>query len=155
MASGFERRFKGKVNFDNGPWLKGVKLTASGADLNVNTGWGTVGSAVSGTTMPNSGITQILSTALAVYQLAAPSPGVSKVIDIAAASSGWMVQVPTGVVILNGSTTAGGSTKANTITSTATLIASLVELYGLSTIAYAFAGVVPSTVGHLLFSTTT
>lgn len=159
MATGFVTRFKGKIAVPaGGIWVGGTQVNASGADFNVNTGWGTVTSPVAGA-ITNSGVTSITSTALAagIYNLANPVAGVQKVLDFSTASTAWMIKVSTGVVTIQGTQGAGlgGSSLTNTIKSTSTLVATQVELVGLSSVAYLFMGVYPSTLSHLLFSTTT
>jgi hypothetical protein len=156
--SGFVQRFKGKVAFPaGGIYIGGVQIAGSGNDLNTNVGWGTVNTiGANGATIPNGGVSVITSTAAAIYNLANPSPGRVVLLDITDQSSSVMVKVSTGVVTIQGtSTTNGGSTLTNTIKSTATLIGTQIELVGLSSVAYLFNGMYPSTLGHLLFSTTT
>jgi hypothetical protein len=158
MATGFNQRWKGKVAVPaSGIWIAGVQVTPSAADLNVNTGWGTASTiSANGSTIPNTGVTFINSTALGIYNLANPVQGLSKVIQIQPGSTGVMIKVSTGVVtIQGGSTTLGASTLTNVISSTVSLVATLMELYGASSVAWVFAGVYPSTLSHLKFSTST
>lgn len=161
MATGFVQRYKGKIDFAaGGLWIAGVQIGAAGADLNVNTGWGTVDVIAANGTIPNSGLNLITSTALAsgIYNLAAPVPGHTVVISASTASTAWMIKTSTGVVTIQGTQGAGslgGSSLTNTIKSTSSLVATQIEMIGLSTSAWLFNGVYPSTLAHLLFSTTT
>jgi hypothetical protein len=159
--SGFVQRFKGKVAFPvGGIWIGDFQVTGTAADLNVNLGWGTVTQiGANGSTIPNSGVSQVTSTAVAVYNLANPVAGVSKVIDITAASTAVLIKASTaaGVTIQGGSSLNGGSTLSFVIKSTGAtaLVATQIELVGLSSLQYLFMGVYPSTLGHLTFSTST
>lgn len=166
--SGFETRKKGRTALAQcwvplgGLYVGGTAVSASlsANDLSVNAGWATVSTFAAGgggSTLPNSGISILNSTAISVYNLADPVAGVAKVITIQAGSSAVMIKTSTvrGVTIQGGSTTSGASTKTNVMSSTATLATTLIELYGVSSVAYQFAGVYPSTLSHLLFSTTT
>jgi hypothetical protein len=157
MTTGFIDRYKGKIATPiGGMYVGGVQVNASGPDSNTAVGWGTVSTYSSTQTLPNGGVVQILSTAIAVYNLSSPSPGRVVVIAAMPGSTAWMVKVSTGaVVILGGSTvTHSASTLANTIKSTSNLVATQVELIGLSTSVYLYNGVSPSSQA-ILFSTTT
>ena len=160
MTTGFVQRYKGKVDFPaGGIYIGGVQVGASGVDLNSITGWGTVDVIAANGTIPNGGLNTFTSTALAagIYNLAAPVPGHTVVISASTASTAWMIKTSTGVVTIQGTQGAGlgGSSLTNTIKSTTSLVATQIELIGLSTSAWLFNGVYPSTLSHLLFSTTT
>ena len=158
--SGFVQRFKGKVAFPaGGIYIGGVQIAGSGADLNTLVGFGTVNTANNAApiaTIPNGGISEITSTAINVYPLANPSPGRRVIIAITTGSSAVMIKCSTGAVtIMNCPSVNGGSSITNTIKSTQSLVGTEIELYGLSTSQYLFNGVTPSTLSHLLFTTTT
>ena len=166
MATGFVQRFKGKINVASGGlWIGGVQVGAAGADLNAVTGWGTVSTVASSTVTPtlaNGGVTVITSTALAngIYTLANPVAGRQMLLVATTGSTAWMVKASTGVVTIQNCPVAdGGSSLTNTIKSTqATFVGAVgvtVRLVGLSSIAYSFEYMTPSTLGALLFSTTT
>lgn len=158
MATGFVNRWKGKQAFDRGAlWAAGSQFNGSGADLDVNTGWATVSTYSSTQPLPNGGVSQILSTAIAVYTLGAPVKGRTVIIAASTGSTAWMVKGSTaaGVTFQSTPSVNGGSTLSYVIKSTSSLVATQVELIGLSTSAYLFAGVAPSTLSHLLFSTAT
>lgn len=158
MASGFANRWKGKQEFDRGAlWCAGTQFAGSGADLDVNTGWATVSTYSSTQALPNGGISLITSTAIAVYTLSSPVKGRTILISASSGSTAWMVKGSTvsGVTILGSPAVNGGSSLTFVIKSTSSLVATQVELVGLSTTSYLFMGVAPSTLSHLLFSTAT
>lgn len=162
--SGFETRKKGRTALAEawipagGLYIAGVQVSASltAADLSGLAGWATVSTAAVGSTIANSGVTEILSTAAAVYNIAAPFAGAEKVISILNGSSAVMIKTSsTGYVILGGSTTNGGSTTTTTMKSTVSLVATAITLFGLSTTQWTVTSIYPTTLGHVAFSTTT
>jgi len=163
-GSGFNQRWLGKIAASQiwlGPKGQTAKITASASDLNTLAGWSTGQQNLNGTTLgggPGStissvGITQLLTTALGMFLLADPVPGATKVISVTSGSTGWGISLKTtSAVILGGSTTNGANSLTNTIKSTVSLVVTEFELIGISTAAYLFCGMYPSTLGHLAFS---
>lgn len=167
-SSGFETRKKGRTALAQawiplgGLYLGGVAVSAAltAADISSLAGWASPSSMTSsasvGSTISNSGITTVFSTAAAVWTLAAPIAGVEKIIDILFGTTAVMIKTAsTAYVILGGATTNGGSTIATTIKSTVSFVATAISLIGLSTIAWAVSSIHPTTLGHVAFSTTT
>lgn len=155
MATGFVQRWKGKIALPvGGLWIGGVQLSGSGADFNTNTGWGVASTYSSTQTLPNGGVSQITSTVIAVYTIGPPVVGRTAVVTASTGSTAWMVKTAPAVVLGSPSVN-GGTTLTNTIKSTSSLVATSVELIGLSTNAWLFMGAAPSTLSHLLFSTAT
>ena len=175
MATGFVQRYKGKVALAAGGLsIAGTQVNASGADLNVNTGWATAPLSTSSTAAPTqlstartSGVEQLWPTALtggSIYRLPPPTVGAVKLLNYSTINGStilWVTTSTAGAVVLQGvgstgSTASfagsGGSTISNTIKSTQSC---QIELVGVSTSAWLFTGVVPSTSGHLTFSTST
>ncbi len=174
--SGFVKRFKGKVAFPvGGIWVGGVSIADSAADLNTSVGWGTVqtstGSsvAVQLSTSRVGGLDVIAPTAStagggAIYRLPPPVPGVVKLIDYSTINGStilFLTVSTAGAVTIagvgsTGSTASfagtGGSTLSNTIKSTQSC---QIEMIGQTTAIWLFNGIVPSTTGHLTFSTST
>ena len=170
--SGFVQRFKGKVDFPSGGiWIGGASVGAAASDLNVNTGWGTVFTSTSSTApvaATRSGGLDILAptplTGGSIYRLPTPAAGVTKIIEISTINGSTIVFLTAstaGTILFtgvgsSGSTAlfggAGGSTLSNTVKSTQ---GCQIELIGVSTVAWLFNGVTPSTVGALTFSTST
>lgn len=175
--SGFVQRFKGKVAFPaGGIFIGDVQMTPSGTDLNVNAGWGTVQTstgtsptAIQLSTGRAAGldiIAPVASTAAGgtVYRMPPPFAGAVKVLQYSTlnGSSICFITLSTaGTVTVTGiGTTAstasfagsGGSSLSNTIKSTQ---GCQIELIGVSSVAWLFTGVIPSTSGPLTFSTST
>ena len=178
--SGFTDRYKGRVAVAEswtpvgGTYIGGVQVNTSGADANTSVGWGTVPLSTSSTAGPvqlaagRAGgvdlIWPVANSGGSIYRLPTPFAGANKVINYSTinGSTVFFLTVSTAgaVTILGigstGSTASfagtGGSTLSNTIKSTCSCTISMV---GLSTIAWLFESVVPSTTGHLTFSTST
>lgn len=172
--SGFVKRFKGKVAFPvGGIWVGGVSIADSAADLNTSLGWGTVAvstistAAVQLSAARAGGLDVIApgaNTGGAIYRLPPPVPGVVKLIDYSTINGStilFLTVSTAGAVTIagvgsTGSTASfagtGGSTLSNTIKSTQSC---QIEMIGQSTAIWLFNGVVPSTTGHLTFSTST
>lgn len=175
MSNGFVQRFKGKVNLaPGGLWVAGTQCNATGADLNVNSGWGTVNTSTSSTAAPVQlttarvgGIDILAPVALtggSIYRLPPPIPGATKLISYSTINGSTIIFVTAstaGAVVFSGvgstgSTASfagtGGTTLSNTFKSTQ---GCQVELMGISTAAWLVTGVLPTTVGHLTWSTST
>lgn len=174
MATGFVQRYKGKIALASGGMsIAGTQVNASGADFNVNTGWGTVPVTTTSTTalQLSSGRTagaEVLAPTAnvggAIFRLPVPYAGAIKLIYYSTlnGSTIFLLTASTAGAVTfagvgsTGSTASfagtGGSTLSNTLKSTQSC---QIELMGISTTQWLFTGVVPSTTGHLTFSTST
>jgi hypothetical protein len=159
MATGFVQRYKGKITCAEF-WLAGTQINASGTDLNVNLGWGTVGGpSTAGSTAgsSNPGVTLGSSRTAGidifappssglVIALAPPVAGVNKVIKYSTANSSTGLKIKTGnvgITITGGESTAyAASTFTNVILSTSSMT---IEFFGLSTTEWLFGGLYPTT----------
>jgi len=176
MATGFVQRWKGKVNAAQ-LWLGGVQINAAGADLNVNIGWGTVQTTTSSTgstanmvslsTSRVGGLDIFAPTANtggSLLKLPAPVAGVGKLVQLSTINGStimFLLASTAGAVTFQGvgstgSTASffgtGGSTLSFAMKTTQSC---QIELMGQSSVAWMMTGLVPSTVGHLTFSTST
>lgn len=170
MATGFVQRFKGKIDVAlGGLWIAGVQVITTGADQNVDYGWGTVGGpSTAGSTAGSSspGVTLASSRAAGidifnppssglVVALAPPLPGITKIIKYSTLNSSTGLKIKTGsitTIFTGGESTAYAiSTFCNVLLST---ISMTIELMGLSTVEYLIAGLYPTT-GALTYSSST
>lgn len=175
MATGFVQRFKGKIALAQGGMsIGGSQVSVAATDLNANNGAGTVFTSTGAASTATAYIPTTISTGFGLkrlqpgstqplFRLPAPSQGggfVTIAYSTVNGSTGLILTLSTdGSVTLQGvgstgSTASfagsGGSTLTNTIKSTQS---HLIELQSLSTVAWQFLGVTPSTVGPLTFST--
>lgn len=175
MATGFVDRFKGKIATPvGGLFIGGTQVTTTGADANTSAGTGTVftstGSASTATAYnPTTisagfGLKQLFpGSTQPIFRLPKPTQGggfVTINYSTINGSTGLILTLSTdGSVVLQGvgstgSTASfagtGGSTLTNTIKSTQS---HQIELQSVSTTAWLFCSVVPSSVGALTFST--
>jgi hypothetical protein len=179
MATGFVDRYKGKTAQPiGGMFIGGVQVNTTGPDCNTSVGWGTAPLSTSSTTNSPNAI-QLSTTRTggvdllwpganggggSIYRMPPPFAGANKVISYSTINGStvlFLTLSTAGSVTLQGvgstgSTASfagtGGSTLTNTIKST---VSCLITLVGISTAAWLFESVVPSTTGHLTFSTTT
>lgn len=177
MVTGFVDRLKGKITMPvGGQYIAGVQVNTTGADANTAAGAGTVytSTGLGQTNIPFStvvissgfGLKQLFPTSSQpIFRLPKPvSPGGWVTINFSTinGSTGIIFTVSTdGSVVFSGvgstgSTASfagsGGSTLSNCIKSTQS---HQFELQAVSTTTWLFAGVLPSTVGALTFSTST
>ena len=153
--NGFVGRYKGRMDVDQA-WIGGVQQGR----------WGTVfastatGSSLNLPIKPTIGVINMnASTVLAIYTLGPPTKGDVCVVNVSTmGSSGAFIKAsttPTAFgnffrgVLSNGT---GGSTNSCVVKTT---VASQLEFIGISTSEWLFMGVLPSTVGHLTWSTST
>lgn len=175
MANGFVQRFKGKINLAaGGLWVAGSQCNASGADLNVNLGWGTVQTTTSSTAAPVQLTTSRVGgidvfapvplTGGSIMRLPPPIGGVSKVVQFSTINGStimFLTASTAGAVVFGGvgstgSTAGFGGTGGTTLSNTVkTTQSGQIELMGLSTAAWLVVGVLPSTVGAFTWSTST
>lgn len=173
--SGFVQRYKGRIAVPvGGLSVGGTQINASGPDMNVLTGWGTAPTSTSSTAGPvqlsttrTNGVdilAPVANTGGSIYRLPPPFVGATKLIVYSTINGSTILFVSAstaGAVTYSGigstgSTASfagsGGSTLSNTFKSTQSC---QVELIGISTAAWLVTGVIPSTSGHLVWSTST
>ncbi len=167
--SGFVQRFKGRVAFPaGGIWIGGSQLTASSADLNTAAGFGTAQTSTSTSiALTAGGIKNLSPAALSggtIYPLADPVLGRELILNYSTVNGSTVVWVKLSTTNLpffagigsTGSTASffgsGGSSISNVLKSTQGVT---VRMVGISTSQWLVLGVSPSTVGALVFSTTT
>ena len=172
MATGFIDRYKGKFTQGVGTqWIAGVQVNTTGADCNTSVGTGTVYTSTGSTTAfgPTTisagfGLKRLLpGSSSPIFRVPAPAQGggwLTIEYSTINGSTGLILTFSTdGSVVLEGvgstgSTASfagsGGSTISNTIKSTQS---HQIELQSISSVKWLFAGVVPSTVSPLVFST--
>lgn len=174
MVTGFVERIKGKYTQAVGSqYIGGTQVTTSGADANTAFGTGTTFTSTgSASTVPYTptlipsgfGLKRLQPTSTQpIFRLAPPASAggwLTIAYSTINGSTGLILTISTdGSVVLEGvgstgSTASfagsGGSTLSNTIKSTQS---HQIELQSISTVKWLFAGVVPSTVSPLTFST--
>ena len=172
MATGFIDRYKGKFTQGVGTqWIAGVQVNTTGADCNTSVGTGTVytstGSttAFGPTTLTNGfGLKRLIpGSSSPIFRLPPPLQGGGwTIIEYSTinGSTGLIFTVSTdGSVTLEGvgstgSTASFAGTGGSTLTTCFKSTQShQVQLLAISTVKWLFAGIVPSTVAPLVFST--
>lgn len=171
MATGFVDRYKGKVAQPvGGMYIGGIQVNTTGGDMNTSLGWGVVPTSTASSTansttpsyvIPSSraaGIDIFAPTSSgAIVVLPAPFPGANKVLQYSTVNGStackFKCSTTAGVTIQGAnSTTIGGLSLTVSMTSTITCT---IDLLGLSTTAWLFQSVWPSTTGHLTFAAAT
>lgn len=144
MANGFTQRFRGKVQATQ-LWLQGIPLLGAPG---VNASYSTAGTQ----TLGNEPISSInASSAISIWTLgSAPVPGVRKVLELTAVSSGAFIKAA-----------AGTAFDASTNTVMKSTYPMRIELVGVSTVRWSIVQAYPDTtaggapVGGITLSTTT
>lgn len=169
MPTGFVERFKGKIALPvGGLWIGGTQVGVTGPDANSALGQGSIQSLTStsaDTALAKvGGLTVIATTLAAVISIPAPQVGITKYFSIEGTTGDGSTAVvvmrtstapgSTTQFIWGGSTVNGASTTTNLMKYTSTAVAwTTIELYGRSTSLWQFIGVQPSTLSHIVFST--